>query len=222
MPRIVIRPRTWAVSVQLATLADVSVLATLAPEFDVTTVLARLSRSSGTNLRTAHAHAAGALSLTVEDRIERALSAPDNHVLIATLDREPAGLAWCTVGPLGLLGSDRVIHIEQFHVTRASRRRGVGRALLQAVASLAETHGAEAVTTWTGPQDREVNRYFARLGFAPLAVRRLAPVTALRRALVPAPELTVPFPRATEALRRTRRRAMTTHSDARSATRVVP
>jgi hypothetical protein len=45
------------------------------------------------------------------------------------------------------------------------------------------------------PNGRDANRFFARLGFAPLVMRRIAPVAALRRALVsadPVGEATLP------------------------------
>jgi len=143
----------------------------------------------------------------LDERLARALGAPHHFVFLATLEDEPAGLVWCTVGSLSEFGADRVVHVEQFHVQACWRRRGVGRALLHAVSALAESHGATAVTMWTGPQDREVNRYFARVGFAPLAVRRMAPVGALRRALTPSADVSGAFPRA-GALRRGRRTAI--------------
>jgi GNAT superfamily N-acetyltransferase len=209
MPRMTARPRGSAVAVRAATNDDAPALAVLTRDVDVASVFARMSRSGGpAKVRAAVQSTVGATSEGAAGRIERALSAPDNHILLATFDDEPVGMLWCTIGPLGLLGSDRVVHIEQFHVCRSRRRRGVGRNLLQAVTQLAEAHGADAVTTWTGPQDREVNRYFARAGFAPLAVRRIAAVSSLRRSLAPPSELNVPFPRAAEALRRTRRRAI--------------
>ena len=44
---------------------------------------------------------------------------------------------------------------------------------------------ATSTRSWSGGQadDRDANRYLARLGFAPLVVRRIASVSALRRSL---------------------------------------
>ena len=63
------------------------------------------------------------------------------------------------------------------------RRRGAGRALVAAAAAFAEERGLDQLVVSVHPGSREANRFFARLGFAPLAVRRSAPVAAVRRRL---------------------------------------
>jgi hypothetical protein len=63
------------------------------------------------------------------------------------------------------------------------RRHGVARALLLGVTCVAERQGAEQVLSNVPPAAREVHRFFARLGFAPLFVRRAVPTVVLRRRL---------------------------------------
>ena len=61
--------------------------------------------------------------------------------------------------------------------------RDVGRALLTAVSRYAERQGCEHLTSAVPAGDREANRFFARLGFAPETVRRVASAATLQRKL---------------------------------------
>jgi len=69
------------------------------------------------------------------------------------------------------------------HVSRGARHRGAGKALVTAAAQFAEDRGADAVSVSVYPQARDSQRFYARLGFAPLVVRRVAPLSVLRRRL---------------------------------------
>jgi ribosomal protein S18 acetylase RimI-like enzyme len=68
-------------------------------------------------------------------------------------------------------------------VADAHRRRGAGKALVSAAVLYADEHGAENVVVSVYPQHRDANRFYARLGFAPYVVRRVAGVGPLRRKL---------------------------------------
>jgi ribosomal protein S18 acetylase RimI-like enzyme len=74
--------------------------------------------------------------------------------------------------------------VHYLHVREGKRRRGVGKALLAAAASFAEEVGAEHLITSVLPQLRETNRFYARLGFSPVVIRRSVPVSVLRRCLM--------------------------------------
>ena len=63
------------------------------------------------------------------------------------------------------------------------RRRGAGRALVGAAATFAEERGVGQLVVSVHPTSREANRFLARLGFAPLTVRRSASVAGVRRRL---------------------------------------
>ncbi len=78
------------------------------------------------------------------------------------------------------------VYVSHLLVAPAHRKRGVGRALVAAAAGYAEELGVDSVVVAVAPTTRDANRFFARLGFAPLVIRRVAPVAALRRALASA------------------------------------
>ena len=54
---------------------------------------------------------------------------------------------------------------------------------MAAAAAYAEELGVDSVVVGVAPAGRDANRFFARLGFAPLVIRRIASVPALRRSL---------------------------------------
>jgi hypothetical protein len=55
--------------------------------------------------------------------------------------------------------------------------------LVAAAAAYADEIGADHVAVSVAPGLREPNRFYARLGFSPVVVRRVAPVAILRRRL---------------------------------------
>ncbi|WP_432489413.1 GNAT family N-acetyltransferase [Kineococcus sp. SYSU DK018] len=119
----------------------------------------------------------------VRARLQRALAEGTVRVLIASVAGEPVGYALLTSTPLLPLGGCAGPSVEHLHVVPEQRRRGVGRALLRRALLLAEAQGAEQLACTALPGDRDYTRYLARLGFAPVVVRRAAPLTLLRRRL---------------------------------------
>ena len=123
----------------------------------------------------------------LEARYAEALADPDRH-LVVVVDAgpgpgEPHGMALLTMAPANALLDLPAVHMSHAVVSDRHRRRGAGRALVAAAAAYAEERGVEQVVVSVHPGSREANRFFARLGFAPLAVRRVAPVAVLRRRL---------------------------------------
>lgn len=163
MPRSVTRVRP-------ATRSDLPALTRLAEE---------LTQVDG--VRTSD-RGAGSRSSTPEHYAE-ALESPDKRILLAIDERDDAvGMALLTrmAGPL----LDRpALHLSHVVVLDHHRGRGAGRSLIAAAAAYADEQGFEHVMVSVPPQSREANRFYARLGFAPLAVRRIAPVAVLRRRL---------------------------------------
>lgn len=131
-------------------------------------------------------HAAGA-------GFRRLLGDPGHRVVLAVLpapadadaDR-PAetgvGLAVLGLDPLSLVLGTPQVTVDTFVVHREHRRSGVGAALLAAAAAYAAESGAAYVVAAV-PQDADRQRFFARMGFAPLTTRRIASVTTLGRSL---------------------------------------
>ena len=93
-------------------------------------------------------------------------------------------MAVLTCAQYAPLFDQTAVHVHYLHVREGNRRRGVGKALLAAAASFAEEVGAEHLITSVLPQLRETNRFYARLGFSPVVIRRSVPVTVLRRCLM--------------------------------------
>jgi GNAT superfamily N-acetyltransferase len=117
------------------------------------------------------------------DRLLAITMDPDSRALIATIGDDVAGMAVLTCTQYAPLFDQIAVHVHYLHVREGRRRRGVGKALLAAAACFAEEVGAEHVMTSVLPQLRETNRFYARLGFSPVVVRRSVPVSMLRRCL---------------------------------------
>jgi GNAT superfamily N-acetyltransferase len=117
----------------------------------------------------------------IEDRVRRLLSRPSGRIIMAFSSDAPVGMAMLTTVPLGALNETVCVQVEYTVVAEAFRRRGIGRALMDAAASYAEEIGAEQITVSVSPMSREANRFYAQLGLTPLSVRRVAPASALRR-----------------------------------------
>jgi GNAT superfamily N-acetyltransferase len=119
----------------------------------------------------------------VLDRLSAVDRDPCSRALVAVVDDEVAGMTLLSVSPYAPLFDQRAVHAHYLHVRDGFRRKGVGKALLGAAVALADESGAEHVITSVLPQMRETQRFYARLGFGPLVVRRSAPVSVLRRRL---------------------------------------
>ena len=122
----------------------------------------------------------------LRERLAWVATDPSSRVLVAIVDdAEVAGMTLLTEAPYAPLFDQRAVHTHYLHVRDGFRRRGVGKALLAAAVAFAEEVGAEHVMTSVLPQMRETQRFYARLGFSPVVVRRSAPVSVLRRRLAP-------------------------------------
>jgi GNAT superfamily N-acetyltransferase len=108
---------------------------------------------------------------------------PTYRLVYATVDDVPVGLASFTVVNRGLLVSTGAVLIDVVHVADDRRKGGVGTLLLRESVVFADEVGAGDVLVNVPPTARDVNRFYARLGFAPQVIRRSAPVGHLRRKL---------------------------------------
>ena len=145
----------------------------------------------------------------------RLLDDPGHRVVLAVLpgpdiasgcaDGElPIGLAVLGVDPLSAVLGNPQVTVDTFVVSRDHRRRGAGAALLAAAAAYAADTGAAHVVAAVAGHEAERQRFFARMGFAPLSTRRIVGLESLTRSLTAWQRSGLPLPaprRATSARR---------------------
>ena len=121
----------------------------------------------------------------VRARCARLLADPTHRVVLAIDDAtgEVLGAAVLGVDAVTGLLDPPSVYVSHLLVSPQHRKRGAGRALVAAAAAYAEELGMDSVVVGVSPTGRDANRFFARLGFAPLVIRRIAPVGTLRRML---------------------------------------
>lgn len=120
----------------------------------------------------------------LEQRYLDAIDDPARHLVVVVNEaEEPLGMALLTIAPANALLDIPAVHMSHAVVASRHKRRGAGKALVASTAAYAEAHGLEQIVVSVAPGSRDANRFFARLGFAPLAVRRAAPVAVVRRRL---------------------------------------
>lgn len=120
------------------------------------------------------------------------------------------GLAILGIDPLSTVMGRPQVTVDTFVVAREHRRRGAGASLLGAVAAYAAEVGADHVVAAVGGHEAERQRFFARMGFAPLSTRRIATREALVRSLSAWQRgvLAIPAPRRAPGRRRPPLRAL--------------
>jgi GNAT superfamily N-acetyltransferase len=142
----------------------------------------------------------------------RLLEDPAHRVVLAVLPgpnaagardagEEAVGLAVLGLDPLSLVLGNPQVTIDTFVVHREHRRRGTGAVLLAAASDYADQQGADHLVAAVGGHEAERQRFFARMGFAPLTTRRIVTRDSLVRSLsawqrgglpVPAPRRSLP------------------------------
>jgi GNAT superfamily N-acetyltransferase len=116
-------------------------------------------------------------------RLGEALESGQIEILLARREGRAAGFLILRELPLTVMVDQPSISIDQMFVVPEQRRHGVARAMLAQVASRAELSGAEQIVTSVTPLARDTHRFFARLGFSPVIVRRSVSPATLRRRL---------------------------------------
>jgi len=119
----------------------------------------------------------------IDLRLREAVEGDKCHVILACADGEPAGMAIYRAIRPDPLSDSHVLQMTHVIVSPGKRRRGVGRALLAAGADIADSLAVEHVGVGVYPSLRDASRFYARLGFAPVVVQRIAPIGVLRRRL---------------------------------------
>ncbi|MGI8900744.1 MAG: GNAT family N-acetyltransferase [Nocardioides sp.] len=119
----------------------------------------------------------------VESAVARIAADPDQRLLVAVQDDDAVGAVLLVRAPLTPLHSDLALHVLHLHVREDARRRGVGRALMEATVSWAEEKDTMHILAAAAVGSRDSNRFLARLGLGQVALIRAATVTSLRSKL---------------------------------------
>ncbi len=132
-----------------------------------------------------------ALHDAARTRFTAAIGDPNQRLLVAEDADGIAGMVLCGIGTASSINPAPAVVLSHLTVAASSRRAGVGRVLVAAATQWAADCGIDHVKVAVYAASRDANRFFARLGFAPVSVNRVAPVAGLRRILgaeVPAAE----------------------------------
>lgn len=121
--------------------------------------------------------------LALDGTLRAALQRNDICAFIAFVDGRAAGYVVLADSTRSLLVASPCVSIDMLFVHPDFRRQGVGKALLGAASRHADRRGAEHVASSVPAQNREANRFFARLGFVPETVRRITSSATLQRKL---------------------------------------
>jgi GNAT superfamily N-acetyltransferase len=115
--------------------------------------------------------------------IEQLDDHPGERLVVAEHDGEFAGAAFLKATTYSPVNPEPVLVMHNAAVVPDYRRRGVGKALIEAAVTWAEELGIGLVGTPTTSGSREANRFMARLAMAPQTVLRMGPTPAVRAKL---------------------------------------
>lgn len=115
--------------------------------------------------------------------IARTARDPLARIIVAEVDDAILGCAHLRIAYVSPIRTERVLLVNHLQVAKHAERLGVGRALLEAAVTWAEQEGVASLLAPAAANDREANRFLARLGLAQLAVLRGTKVAALRARL---------------------------------------
>jgi GNAT superfamily N-acetyltransferase len=110
-------------------------------------------------------------------------SRPTYRLVLASIDGDLIGFASLSVVERGLMTASCAVCVDVVHVSGSHRKVGAGTTLLREAVLFADEVGASDIVVNVPPQVRDVNRFYARHGFAPMVLRRSAPIGVLRRKL---------------------------------------
>jgi predicted N-acetyltransferase YhbS len=117
--------------------------------------------------------------VAVRERLDALRADPAHKVIVAEIEDDVVGLAILSRLPVTPISDVESVQISFMHVRDDRRRRGVGRAIVGAATEFATEVGVDYVTVGVFPGSRESNRFFARLGFSPLVMRRAIATSVL-------------------------------------------
>lgn len=134
---------------------------------------------SGLTRRGSHAD----ILLEARAAIRRTVGREHERIIVAVHLGSVVGAAHLTIGEISPISSETVLRVSHLSVDPDMRRRGVGRALMDAALTFAEECGVAHIMAASASNSRDANRFMARLGLAQIACVRVASTTAMRAKL---------------------------------------
>ena len=116
-------------------------------------------------------------------RVMETAASTEDRVVVAEYDGKPAGAVYLRIDTLSPLNLEPTLQVISPHVLPQYRRRGVGRALMEASVGYAEELGIAHLATAASSGSRDANRFMARLTFGPQAMLRVASTHLVRAKL---------------------------------------
>jgi GNAT superfamily N-acetyltransferase len=120
---------------------------------------------------------------TARVAIERLATEPSARLMVGELNGEVCALAYLRRTPLSPLHDEDAVTVEYLHVSLEARRHGLGKALIAEAAAWADEKDSQHVAVLASANEREANRFLARLGLSQFGVVRLANAHTVRRRL---------------------------------------
>ena len=121
--------------------------------------------------------------LVARDSILRTHQTDRERIVVAVHLGSVVGAAHLAIGPISPITPDSVLRVSHLTVDPDMRRRGVGRALMDAAVTYAEECGVASIMAASASNSRDANRFMARLGLAQIACVRVASTPAMRSKL---------------------------------------
>ena len=115
--------------------------------------------------------------------IKTAEESPDERLVIAEYDGEPAGAVHLQATTISAINLEQTVRALAPTVVPSLRRHGVGRTLMEAAVGFAEELGVGHLSTAAASASRDGNRFLARLALGPMATLRVAPTHVVRAKL---------------------------------------
>lgn len=116
----------------------------------------------------------------METVIKTAAASTEERLVVAEYDGQPAGAVFLRISTLTPLNLTPAVMVLAPFVTGGTRRKGVGRALMEAAVTWAEENGITHICTAAGQAQRDANRYLARLGLGATAIFRVGSTQVMR------------------------------------------
>lgn len=127
------------------------------------------------------------LTAPAEDVARRAVvrvdEDPQSRILVAEREGQVVGCAFLRMIQVSPFYDDPVLRVSHLQVDPDHKRKGAGRGLVEAALSWAEQEGADGILVASPVNDRDANRFMARIGLAQVAGIRGSAVAALRARL---------------------------------------